>query len=382
MNNPVRVSIIVPCFNRLDRTEECWAALVRQTTAALPHEIIFVNNGSTDATSGFLKTLQGRATVLENKTNHGFARACNQGAKIARGGLLLFLNNDTVPLPGWLEPLVALFGREPKAGCAGSRLLYPDGRVQHAGVVIKEIPGSAGIHPEHIFRLNRADSPWVNIEQELQCVTGACLATRRELFQSSGGFDESYVNGCEDIDFCFRIRELGFKVFYCPQSTLIHHESSSEGRFHHDQANFVRLNELWRGRVQVDERLVVERCGRGALLDLKSRIQTLDRQMDALRKAAIPLGAFVPWKAPEPRSRFARWLMRRLRIDKAFTGLQVLSGQIDEQFRRLDMLAKSVEALSEAFGSAEEALKKLLELAETDGCSNDPRVQHSTETRE
>jgi GT2 family glycosyltransferase len=382
MNDPLGVSIIVPCFNRLDRTTECWEALLRHTTAAIRHEIIFVNNGSTDATSGFLETLRGRAIVLKNRSNQGFARACNQAAKIARGELLLFLNNDAVPLPGWLEPLVELFGREPKVGCAGSRLLYPDGRVQHAGVVIKENAGGAGIHPEHIFRLNRADSPWVNIQQELQCVTGACLATRRELFHKIGGFDESYVNGCEDIDFCFRIREPGFKVFYCPQSTLIHHESSSEGRFHHDQANFVRLNERWRGRVQVDERLVVERCGRGALLDLKLRIQALERQMAALRAADVPMGTFMSWKAPDPRSKLSRWVSRRLRIDKAFTGLQVLSRQLEEQSQRLDMLAKSVETLTEAFGTVEEALQKILELAETDGCSNDPRVQHSTETRE
>ena len=132
------VSIIIPVYNKLDYTTRCIESLVMNSGETTPYEIILVDNSSTDGTPGYLQSLQGDVTVISNKTNLGFARACNQGARLARGRLLLFLNNDTVPHPGWLDALVQGI-EEDEADIVGARLLYPNGRIQHAGVAFDEL---------------------------------------------------------------------------------------------------------------------------------------------------------------------------------------------------------------------------------------------------
>ena len=244
---PVKVSIIIPLFNKVDYTRQCLEALERSTPNLISYELILVNNGSTDGTAEYLGTLTGNVTIITNSSNLGFARACNQGGRIATSEYLVFLNNDTLPKPGWLEALLDGIEQD-GADICGARLLYPDGKVQHAGVAFNE--DSIGYH---IFNGFHANSPAVTRKRFMQCVTAACMMLRRELFTTLSGFDEGYVNGYEDVDFCLRAGALDKKILYVPESTLIHFEESSEGRKSHEEPNARRYLNRWGGRVLCDD---------------------------------------------------------------------------------------------------------------------------------
>lgn len=237
---PFDCSIIIPVFNRAELTEQCLVNLADVTRGAT-FEVVLVDNGSTDGTAALLASLGGDVQAITNHENRGFAAACNQGARAARGRHLVFLNNDTIPLDGWLEPLLAELDADPRVAAVGSKLLFADGTVQHAGVIfMRELP-----MPYHPFCRADASHPAVNVRRELSAVTAACVAMRRAAFDAVGGFDEGFVNGFEDVDLCLKLRARGDKVVYQPRSTLYHLESQTPGRKDHDEANGRRLLERW-----------------------------------------------------------------------------------------------------------------------------------------
>lgn len=242
------VSIIIPVFNKLEYTRTCLETLCGATPEG-SYELIIVDNGSTDGTKQFLENLPIPTRIITNSENEGFARACNQGAKKATGEFLLFLNNDTEPQPGWLDALVEA-ARRHSAGAVGCKLLYPDGRVQHAGIALID-----GL-PDHPNRFAPSDSPEVNRIRELDMVTGACILINRELFFTLEGFDEIYRNGVEDVDFCLRVREAGYPVIYQPRAEVIHHEGTSEGRFDNVRGNLEIFFRRWQGRFDTQGRFI------------------------------------------------------------------------------------------------------------------------------
>lgn len=233
-------SIIIPVFNKVELTQQCLTKLA-EVTQGLDYEVIVVDNHSTDGTAEFLSRLGGDVQILRNQDNLGFAKACNQGAKAARGRYRVFLNNDTIPLEGWLTAMVQEVEQHPEVAVVGSKLLYEDGTIQHAGVAFSRVTFS----PYHIYRGFPADSPAVNRRREFQCVTGACMLVRREAFESVGGFDEGYRNGFEDVDLCLKIREQGWRILYQPKSVVYHLESRTPGRKDHERENGRRLIERW-----------------------------------------------------------------------------------------------------------------------------------------
>ncbi len=244
-----RCSIVIPVWNRAELTEQCLDAL-RLLRCDTPYEVIVVDNGSTDRTA---QVLAEREWVREvrNTENRGFAIACNQGARAARGELVLFLNNDTIPRAGWLDALVAALDRDPGAGVAGAKLLYPNGRVQHAGIAISHAVDA----PALIYRGIDGDDPKVNRRRSLRAVTGACLLIRAELLRELGGFDEGYRNSFEDADLCLRAVERGWGVLYEPASVVVHLESQTPGRIDHDDANLARFRARWRDPLWADQDL-------------------------------------------------------------------------------------------------------------------------------
>ena len=250
----LRVSIVIPVFNKLELTRPCLEA-VHRDTAAGSYEIIVVDNGSTDGTAEFLAAEQaaGRLRTIRNEENLGFSKACNQGIRAAQGGFVLLLNNDTIPLPGWLDALLGEIVTDPRIGAVGACLLYPDGeRIQHAGVTIGA--GDGRLHPYHTWRLQRlADVPAARESRDCQVCTGACLLIRRSVIDQVGVLDEAYINGFEDVDLCFRIGAAGHRIRYCAGSRVIHHESMTPGRKRHEQANYRRLNERWNKTIKPDE---------------------------------------------------------------------------------------------------------------------------------
>ncbi|MFQ5513196.1 MAG: glycosyltransferase [Myxococcota bacterium] len=245
--NP-RCAIVIPVWNRLDLTEQCLKHLfeVRTNTS---FELIVVDNGSSDGTTQFLRSLGPRLRIIRNERNLGFARACNQGAAVAKAPYLLFLNNDTIPLPGWLEPLLAIVEREPTVSVVGSKLLFPDGSIQHAGVAMSRLHRT----PYHIYRSVPGSSSIVNRRRDLHAVTGACMLVRATAFREVGGFDEGYVNSFEDVDLCFRLVQRGHHVVYEPQSTLYHLESQTPTRRDHDRRNIERFLARWPEPWWIDE---------------------------------------------------------------------------------------------------------------------------------
>ena len=233
-------SIIIPVWNKLELTAQCLKALSEVTTEP-SYEVIVVDNGSTDATAEFLASLSGDVRIIRNQDNLGFSKACNQGARVARGKYLIFLNNDTIPLKGWLKALVSEVEAYPEVGIVGSKLLYQDGTIQHAGVALSRVDGL----PYHIYRGVPGDLPAVNQRREYQVVTGACLLIRRSLFMELGGFDEGFRNGFEDVDLCLKTGERGYRVVYQPRSLLYHLESQTPGRKLHEDDNAKHLLERW-----------------------------------------------------------------------------------------------------------------------------------------
>lgn len=235
----MKVSFIVPLYNCLPLTQAMLASLQATLPAGLAHEVIFVDDGSTDGTRAWLAGLTAPCRAILNERNLGFAGACNRGAAAATGDFLYFLNNDLVLLPGWFEPMQGIVAGA-AAGLIGNvQLNARTGAVDHTGIVI-----NAKGKPEHDHR-----QPWpsrLTGRRPVVALTGACCAVRRARWIELGAFDERYVNGGEDIDFCLRARRAGYRNYVALRSVVRHHISQSPGRKQRDEQNSRRLLQQWR----------------------------------------------------------------------------------------------------------------------------------------
>lgn len=238
-----QVSVITPLFNCLARTQ----AMVESLRATMPrgvsYEIILVDDGSTDGTHEWLKGLGEPFQVILNERNMGFGAASNRGAAVARGRILALLNNDLVLCRGWFRPMLrTLRALGPTAGIVGNVQLDASSRdVDHAGIFVNH-KGKPEHHRTPPGRLLSLLFPI----RRVFAATGACLLVRRETWEALGGFDERYVNGCEDIDLCLRARALGLSNAVALRSRVLHHVSSSPGRKRRDEENTHRLVRTWR----------------------------------------------------------------------------------------------------------------------------------------
>lgn len=210
----------------------------------LPHEIILIDDGSTDGTREWLGTLRTAPfRVLLNERNLGFAATNNRAIAIAQGQNLVLLNNDLVLLPHWLEPMLGAqhtLGRY--AGLVGNiQVDARTGAIDHTGIVFD---GKA--KPEHDRRMPTRSSRWLRPIREVPAVTAACVLIAGELWRHLGGFDEDFVNGGEDVDLCFRARAAGRTNAAALHSVVRHHVSASAGRKLRDEANSERLARRWR----------------------------------------------------------------------------------------------------------------------------------------
>ena len=217
------VSIVIPVYNQFHYT---WACLksIREHSGEIPYEVIIADDCSTDETAKIEKYVSG-IQVIHNEENLRFLRNCNRAAESARGKYILFLNNDTQVLDGWLEPLVRLMEADPKTGMVGSKLLYPDGRLQEAGGILWR-DGSAwnygnGKNPE---------DPEYCYVKEADYISGAAVMIRKELWEKLGGFDERFAPAYyEDTDLAFQTRAAGYRVMFQPESRVVHFEGISNG---------------------------------------------------------------------------------------------------------------------------------------------------------
>lgn len=241
-------SLIIPVYNHASLTRQLLNRLVTELSPAAQPEIIIVDDASTDGTPSLLQNYHPRIRVLTHRKNLGFAASCNDGAALAEGRYLIFLNNDTLPQGDWLGELIHYAECHPRAAVVGSKLLFSNGTIQHAGVII----GQDGA-PHHIYAGFPHDHPAVNKSRRFQIVSAGCALVRREAFERVGGFDTSFINGAEDVDLCLRLGEWGYEIHYCHTSVLYHLESVSEGRFAHDAHNARLLTSRWQGKLQPDD---------------------------------------------------------------------------------------------------------------------------------
>lgn len=232
-----KVSIIILNWNKLEYTKNCIAS-IEQNTSYPDYEIILFDNGSTEpGTEEFLSALKHK--VIRSPHNLGFAKGNNKAVDAADGDLLLFLNNDTITHKSWLEEMIKTLHEYPECGIVGSKLLYPDGTIQHIGVVLGR--KGNGYHP---YKGCPADIPPAMATHECEAVTGACLLISKDVFGHVGGFDERYLHGSEDADICLKVRRLGLKVLYCPGSVLTHFEQVSfKEKSSSDRKRSTRRNE-------------------------------------------------------------------------------------------------------------------------------------------
>lgn len=243
-----KCSIIIPVYNHASLTRQCLNRILKVRPLDGDVEIIVIDDASTDITPPMLEGYGDEIRVLTHGRNSGFANACNDGAAVSSGEFLLFLNNDTVPEDGWLEALVKYAAAHPKAAAVGSKLLYLNDTVQHAGVAIGQDK-----YPRHIYTGFPSDHPAVNKSRRFQAVTAACLLARRGAFEEVGGFDAAFTNSYEDIDLCLRFAEKGYETHYCHESVLHHFESVSEGRTKNESANARLYHSRWGHRVHQDD---------------------------------------------------------------------------------------------------------------------------------
>jgi GT2 family glycosyltransferase len=239
-------SIVIPVYGRAALTRRCIEVVL--ATVPSDTEIVVVDDASEDETPQVLAAFGDAIRVLTLEANGGFANACNRGAEQTAGELLVFLNNDTEPRPGWLEALVAYAQANPNAEVIGTKLVYPNGSTQHAGVVF----GQDGF-PHNLYAGFPADHPAVNRSRRLQAVTAACALVRRGAFERAGGFDSGYENSLEDVDLCLRIGEQGGEVHYCHGAEILHLESASRGRTDKFEASVSLYRERWRDSVDRDD---------------------------------------------------------------------------------------------------------------------------------
>lgn len=244
-------SIVIPAFNHSATTDACLGAVTDTLPADFRGEILVIDDASTDDTPEMLArwvSRDARVRVIRNASNLGFLDSCNRAAEDATGEILVFLNNDTLPRPGWLPPLLRTLAEAPGAGAVGGKLLYPDGTLQEAGGIIFNDASGCNVGRGD----PSPDRPAYNMLREVDYCSGALLATPRDLFLSLGGFDPRYRPAYyEDTDYCFTLWDRGYRVFYQPQSEIVHLEGVTSGTDlsagvkSYQVVNRVRFTEKW-----------------------------------------------------------------------------------------------------------------------------------------
>lgn len=224
------VSVIIPFRDQAAMTVTCLDSLERDPGYPI-HEVVLVDNGSTEPeTMALRRQLVDRPStrLLDHPGPFNWAAINNEAAATCDSDMLLFLNNDIEAMAsGWLAAMVELAQRE-DTGPVGARLLFPDGTIQHAGVVLG-LSGVAG----HLFVSKPSDVPayfaWDRMVRSWSAVTAACMLVRRSVFEEVGGFDERFAVAFNDVDFCIRTGLAGYRSVYTPHAELIHYESVSRG---------------------------------------------------------------------------------------------------------------------------------------------------------
>ncbi len=226
------VTLIMPTRDRSDLLRTAVGTILGKT-AYRRFEIVVVDNGSVeDDTFKLFDSWVGeaRVRVLRDPGPFNYARLNNAAAATARGTLLGLVNNDVEATDAhWLEEMVG-WAVQPGIGCVGAKLWYPDGRLQHGGVVVG-VAGAAGHRHKRAARTDRGARDDLVTVNEVSAVTAACLVVRKSIYDEVGGLDEArFAVGYNDVDFCLKVATAGYRNLWTPFAEMVHHESVSRGR--------------------------------------------------------------------------------------------------------------------------------------------------------
>jgi GT2 family glycosyltransferase len=284
------VSFVIPTRNRVDLLRACVESVLQRTDyPAL--ELLIVSNRSDDPSMlAYLEALASdpRIRVLRYDAPFNYSAVNNLAARRAKGSFLVLLNDDIeVTDPGWLAEMIGQASR-PGVGAVGAQLFYPDGKVQHAGVVL-----GLGNVAGHLFRGlpagSRGWARWTRVPRRVSAVTGACMVVRTELYMALGGLDEEHLPvAFNDIDFCLRLGRRGYRTILTPHARLVHHESATRG--------LDRSTETVR-RLRREEAFMRERWG--AELEIDPAYNPNLTLANASAAVAFPPRAKRPWLGRE-----------------------------------------------------------------------------------
>lgn len=227
------VSIIIPTRDMLPVLKQAFDSVLTKTSYR-NFEVIIVDNNSEDpetlAWMAEISTAHKNVTVLRDPRPFNYSQLNNGAVEIAKGEFILLLNNDIEVISGeWLHELVAL-GLRPGTGCVGAKLLFPDTRVQHGGVIMG-LGGVAGHSHKFYPRIAPGHQNRLSVVQEYLAVTAACLLVRKSVYLEVGGLNETELRvAFNDVDFCLKVAAAGYKNLWTPYAELFHHESISRGK--------------------------------------------------------------------------------------------------------------------------------------------------------
>jgi GT2 family glycosyltransferase len=221
------LSIIIVNFNARQHLENCLRSLAA-SPPSIPHDVVVVDNGSSDDSVQAVRAGWPAVTLIENPTNAGFAAGNNRGIRASRGTLILLLNNDTVVPPGAIDGLVGALLAHPDAAVAGPRLVDEAGRAELSfGSMISPFnelrqKWTTRWHGNGVAAVSRWMERAAQRERYVDWVSGACLLVHRTDAERAGLLDERYFLYTEDVDFCAAIRALGRKILFTPAAQVVH----------------------------------------------------------------------------------------------------------------------------------------------------------------
>lgn len=274
------VSIVIPVYGRSDLLRSCLQALAATAGEQPSFEVILVDDKPEERATDLVAASPGLATI-RNADNLGFLRSCNLGALSARGRYLCFLNSDAIPEGAWLSHLLKPFG-DSRVGATGPLLVGADGAVQEAGWLLDPegwgVPVGRGASP---------DDPLYSFDRDVDCVTGACLVTPRDLFTEMGGFDQVYAPAFyEEFDYAMRLRRADRVARYVASSRVVHLGSGSYGEARRDELS-ARNHRVFAARFADD---------------LRGRTRPSPHPIDAVRRSPrSEVVVVVEAEVPDPR---------------------------------------------------------------------------------
>lgn len=237
--NP-ELSVIISVYGQLECTRQCLLKLEKTLSGKINYEVLIVDDASKDGTIEFLESLAHPYRVFYNPINKGYAKNNNFAAREARGKYLCFLNNDVFVQGNWMFPMLQVLKEKSMVGMVGNvQRLANSFRYDHMGVVF-----APQGNPRH-FGQGFFHRPFKGQIKKWSAVTAACCMTTSEQFWKTGGFDEIYLNGCEDIDLCLRMSEQGLSHYVVHDSVVEHLKGASEGRKLFNEKNSKILLERW-----------------------------------------------------------------------------------------------------------------------------------------